>query len=315
MKASNWFGPGQMKLAKYSTLSLDYTWLNTDAGVSARCEQGVFNYALPGLGELSATAADSCTVGRNRVFYYTARIIKLLALWLDFILLTLLLYGLSWLPERLRGQWYFGLYRVWCRSFVRALDVNLRMHQKNLQDIPTQYILIANHPSALEDIGIPALFEVYSLAKIEVRDWWIAGRISTAAGNLYVRRESRESRQQAATELKQAVLAGKNIALYPEGGCKGKRIFESFRYGAFDVSMQTGVPILPVFLHYEAQDDFAWRSPHTLLDKIYHFLNTQNNSVNYYVFDAIDPAGFNSKEEYTEYVWQLYRHWQTRYLE
>ena len=249
------------------------------------------------------------------MIYYTARMIRLFALWVDFLILTLLMYGLSWLPAKLRGHWYFGLYRVWCQGFVRALDVDLRLHQKNLQDIPAQYILIANHPSAFEDIGIPALFEVHSLAKVEVKDWWIAGRISTAAGNLYVQRESRESRQQAAAELKQAVLAGKNIALYPEGGCKGKRIFESFRYGAFDVSMQTGVPILPVFLHYEAQDDFAWRSPHTLLDKIYHFLNTQNNTANYYVFDAIDPAGFNSKEEYTEYVWQLYRQWQTRYLE
>ena len=213
------------------------------------------------------------------------------------------------------GYWYFRVYRVWCRAFVRALDVDLKLHQKNLHQIPKHYILIANHPSALEDIGIPALFEVYSLAKIEVKDWWIAGRISTAAGNLYVRRESRESRSQAAEEILSEVNSGKNIALYPEGGCKGRRIFESFRYGAFDVFMKTGVPILAVFLHYEAQDDFEWRYPHTLLDKIYHFLNTENSTANYYVFDAIDPAQFASKEEFTEYTWQLYKDWQKKYME
>lgn len=249
------------------------------------------------------------------MFYYSARILKLIALWADMLLLTLILYLFAWLPSRIRCNWYFRLYRVWCKAFVRALDVNLKLHQKNSYEIPRHYILIANHPSAFEDIGIPALFEVYSLAKMEVKKWWIVGRISTAAGNLYVKRESKESRNQVAQTIAEEVKKGKNIALYPEGGCKGKRIFESFRYGAFDVSMKTGVPILPVFLHYEAQDDFEWRDPHTLLDKIYHFLNTENSTANYYVFDAIDPAKFKTKEEYTEYTWQLYTKWQERYLE
>lgn len=249
------------------------------------------------------------------MFYYIFRITKLGAMWLDFIALTIVLYILSWVPRKFLVNWYFRLYRVWCRAFVRALDVDLKLHQKNLNEIPENYILIANHPSAFEDIGIPALFEVYSLAKIEVKDWWVVGRISSAAGNLYVERESRESRGQAAKTILEGAKKGKNIALYPEGGCKGKRIFESFRYGAFDVSMKSGIPILPVFLHYEAQDDFEWRNPHTLLDKIYHFLNTENSTANYYVFDAIDPAQFASKEEFTEYTWQLYKNWQNKYME
>jgi len=236
-------------------------------------------------------------------------------MWIDFLALTIILYGLSWLPKIFLGHWYFRLFRVWCKAFVRALDVDLKLHQKNLNEVPSHYILIANHPSAFEDIGIPALFEVHSLAKIEVRNWWVVGKISSAAGNLYVKRESKKSRNLAAEEICSAVESGKNIALYPEGGCKGKRIFESFRYGAFDVSMKTGVPILPVFLHYEAQDDFEWRNPHTLLDKIYHFLNTENSTANYYLFDAIDPAQFKSKEEFTEYTWQLYKNWQKKYME
>lgn len=234
---------------------------------------------------------------------------------MDCLLLTMILYLVSWLPRSLHGRLYFRMFRVWCRSFVRALDVDLKLHQKNLNPIPDQYILIANHPSAFEDVGIPALFEVYSLAKIEVKKWWIVGRMSEAAGTLYVERESRESRHQAAEQIIRELDKGKNIALYPEGGCKGKRIFESFRYGAFDVSLKTGVPVLPVFLHYEAQDDFEWRSPHTLVDKLIHFLNTKNNTVNYYVFDAIDPAQFENKEEYTDYVWNLYNKWQKKYLE
>lgn len=249
------------------------------------------------------------------MFYYAARIVKMFGLWVDLILLTVLLYAFAWLPKKILGRPYFRMFRLWCRAFVRALGVDLKLHQKNLYPIPAQYILIANHPSAFEDVGIPALFEVYSLAKIEVSGWWVAGRISAAAGTLYVNRESRESRRQAVDDMIEAVRQGKNIALYPEGGCKGRRIFESFRQGAFEVSMKTGVPILPVFLHYEAQDDFEWRDPHTLLDKILHFLNTDNPTANYYVFDSIDPSGFDNKEAFTEHTWRLYKRWQEKYLE
>lgn len=234
--------------------------------------------------------------------------------WLELTVFTLVLYVLSWLPGVLL-PFYYTLYRFWCRSFVRALGIDLRLHQKNTRPLPSQYILIANHPAAFEDIGIPALFPVHSLAKIEVKDWWLVGRISMAAGSLYVHRESRDSRNAAGERIEADLKKGKNIALYPEGGCKGRRIFESFRYGAFDISLRTGIPILPVFLHYESQDDFEWRDPQTLPHKIWHMLTTQNKRVNYYVYDAFDPEQFDDKATYAEYAHNKYLEWQARYLD
>jgi len=249
------------------------------------------------------------------VIRYIVRIAWRIICWIEHTIFTLLMYLLSWLPKPFLEPFYFTLFRAWCRSFVRALGVDLRLHQKNIRPLPSQYILIANHPSAFEDIGIPALFPVHSLAKIEVRDWWLVGRISTAAGTLYVNRESQESRNEAAEKVEEELAQGKNIALYPEGGCKGRRIFESFRYGAFDISLRTGIPILPVFLHYEAQDDFEWRDPQTLLDKLWHMSTTRNNRVNYYVYDAFDPGQFSDKAAYAEYAHNKYLEWQARYLD
>jgi len=250
-----------------------------------------------------------------RMLYTLARSLWLFWNWLELAAITLFLYVLSFLPRSLRGSYYFWLYQYWARFFVRALGVDLRLHQKNIHPLPEKYILIANHPSALEDVGIPALFPVRSLAKEEVRDWWWAGRINEAADILFVKRESKESRHQALEQMEEALNRGYNLAIYPEGGCKGRRLFTSFRFGAFDVSLKTGVPILPVFIHYEAQQDFEWQPPFTLLDKMWHFMTTQNNRANYYVFDAIDPADFQDKESYNQYVYNLYLQWQAKYLE
>src|SRR5437870_8437922 len=111
------------------------------------------------------------------------RLIRKIIGWADFIAITLLVWLLSWLPWP--GMHPVArLFRPWCRAFVRALDIDLRLHQKNRRPLPARFILIANHPAAFEDIGIPALFDVVSLAKLQVRDWFIVGRISRAAGTL-----------------------------------------------------------------------------------------------------------------------------------
>jgi len=251
----------------------------------------------------------------NDMIYTIARILWLLLCWLELILFTIPLYLLSFLPAHMIKPFYPVLFHAWSRSFVRALGVDLRLHQKNARPLPERYILIANHPSAFEDIGIPALFKVSSLAKIQVKDWWISGRISQASGTLFVDRDSKESRAAAVQSIEQALISGKNIALYPEGGCKGRRLHSSFRYGAFDISLKTGIPIVPVFLHYESQQDFEWPDRVLLIQKIRDFMSTQNNRVNYYVHDAFEPQNFESKEVYCEHVYQQYLKWQARYLE
>lgn len=234
--------------------------------------------------------------------------------WIDFLVFTAVLYLLSWLPWRGRHP-VARLFHAWCRAFVRALDVDLRLHQKNCAPLPARFILIANHPSAFEDIGIPAVFDVVSLAKLQVQHWFVVGRISRAAGTLFVDRDDQASRRQAVATMVDAVRAGQNIALYPEGGCKGRRLFGAFKSGAFEVAMQTGVPIVPVFLHYEAQQDFEWQPPYTLPQKIVHMMRTQNNRANFYVYDALDPRDYADKAALKAAAYALYARWNAQYLE
>lgn len=233
---------------------------------------------------------------------------------IDLVFFTFLMYLFSFLPSALLKGWYRPCFRYWCWVFIRALRVSLFLHEKNRAPLPSQYILIGNHPSVFEDLGMSALFDVHFLAKIELKSWWILGRIGVAAGTIYVQREDKDSRTQAAATLKTALTQGLNVGIYPEGGCKGRRIYPHFRYGVFDLSLETGIPLLPVFLHYEAQQSFEWQNQH-LLYKLWMIFKTQNRRANYYVYDAIDPKQFTSKEAYCAHVQDLYLEWQKRYLD
>jgi len=233
----------------------------------------------------------------------------------EFIVFTAFMYALSYLPFMQGSPLYFSLFRFWCRSFIRALGIRFIIHQKNIRPVPEQYILIANHPSALEDIGIPALFPVHSLAKIQVKDWFIVGRINRAAGTLYVDRDDPESRKATVENMLNASKKGLNIALYPEGGCTGRRITQEFKRGAFDLSLQSDIPVLPVLIYYQAQEDFEWQPPYNLIDKIWHFLTTRNKQVEIFQFDAVEPGQFKDKYEFSAYMQEFYHKKQTKYLE
>ncbi len=233
---------------------------------------------------------------------------------LDFVLFTLLLLVLALLPLRLISPLFRPLFHAWCRAFVRALGVELKLHQHYRGHLPRHYVLVANHPSAFEDVGIPALFPVRSLAKIEVADWWLVGRIAVAAGTLFVKRESADSRKAAGQALVDAARAGDCIALYPEGGCKGRRLAGRFFNGAFIASFESGTPIVPVFLHYQAQEEFEWADQNIFL-KLWQIATARNPRADYHVFEPIDPHHFDSAEAMKEHAYRLYQGWQKRFLE
>lgn len=230
------------------------------------------------------------------------------------ILLSIFLFTVSFLPKALGGRYYHYLSRLWCRLFVRCLDVDLKLINKGQQDIPQKYILIANHPSAFEDFAIPALFDIYPLAKAGVRDWFLLGRISDFAGTIFVERDSSDSRHQALSSLIDAAKSGKNMAIFPEGGCKGRHIYERFHTGAFEVSLATGLPILPVYLHYIDQDTFEW-TKQTLVQKLWQIFRAENTPVIYYVHDVLEPSQFTDKQQYAEHAHALFLHWQALYAD
>lgn len=232
---------------------------------------------------------------------------------IDFILMTFIAWSLALLPRTITASFYEKIFRVWCQAFTQALGTKTHIHQHYVGALPEQYILIANHPSAFEDIGIPAVFPVTSLAKAEVKKWLLLGKISLAAGTLYVQREEKESRQAALDSMVNFLASGRNLAIYPEGGCKGRRIFQRFQRGAFSASIKTGVPILPVFIQYEASESFEWAGQ-TLVQKILELATAPNKNVNFHVFEPLRPQDYADENAMKEAAHTMYVKWDERFF-
>ena len=90
--------------------------------------------------------------------------------------------------------------------------------------------------------------------------------------------------------------------------------YKRFHHGVFDISLRTGITIVPVFIHYESQEDFHW-GDHHLVRQMVRILLTRNSRANYYLYDAFDPRDFSDKQSYNRAVHQCYLDWQAKYLE
>lgn len=203
------------------------------------------------------------------------------------------------------------LFRQLCGGFVRFFGVELHIHHKYTGELPKHYLLISNHPSGADIVILNALFPVYPLAKEEIKQWWFLGRISQATGVAFVKREDKESRHAAKQALIEYAKQGKNLLIYPEGGCFGKHL-RPFKYGVFDISLAAQVPILPIYFQYEAENSFEWGN-YGLLHHIWNIVTAPNKHAHCYIFPPIEPTNFTDTPTFCEHVHKQFELWENKY--
>ena len=83
--------------------------------------------------------------------------------------------------------------------------------------------------------------------------------------------------------------------------------------GAFDISHRTGIPILPVYLQYEAENAYEWGWEDNLPQHLFKLITAINKHTHCHIFNPIYPQNFSDAKSYQEYVFSLYKNWQQRF--
>jgi 1-acyl-sn-glycerol-3-phosphate acyltransferase len=139
--------------------------------------------------------------------------------------------------------------RRWSRTLLSILSVSV--HEKNAPEkLPNPCMLVLNHISWLDIFVINAKFPATFIAKSEIRDWPVIGRLCTLVGTLYIERgkrsAARHARRSIITELERGVL----IAVFPEGTTTFGRSLEHFHAALFQPALDAGATLQPIALRY-----------------------------------------------------------------
>ncbi len=152
----------------------------------------------------------------------------------------------SWLPPR--GNWTFGVSRLWSRCLLTASAVRLSATYDPALEPGKSYVFLCNHQSLFD---IPVLLttcpgQVRMMAKRSLFRIPFFGWSLYAGGFIPIDRGDRSTARNSFASALARIKAGTSILLFPEGTRSMTDTLLPFQRGGFLLAMKTGLPIVPV---------------------------------------------------------------------
>ena len=178
------------------------------------------------------------------------------------VLVTVGIVLLSWIPIRLRGvrlaSWFFA----WgVRIVMPALGLRFICDDRQAI-IQHRGLILSNHVSFFDTLVMSYIMPMRYVSKAEVKKWPFIGQIAGATGTMFVDRRDKSKR----ADVRQQVIDGLRssqyppIVIFPEGKRNPEDTLLPFRYGVFEIAVETRTPYLLCAIHYEDTESMTWQS-------------------------------------------------------
>ena len=143
-----------------------------------------------------------------------------------------------------------GVTRWWSDQVVRGLGIELVADGLDRAAAAAPCIIVANHCSQLDIPVVGAVLEIdYRwVAKKELFRLPFVGWHLTACGHIPVNRQKGGNFDRMIAQIDAVLERGLSVLFFPEGTRSQDGAMKSFRSGAFNVAVRTGVPVLPVVI-------------------------------------------------------------------
>lgn len=158
------------------------------------------------------------------------------------------LFTILWRFPRLAPSHREARVQVWAAQLLAIWGVRLVVRGEVPRTGPV--LLVANHISWLDIPVLHAARHCRFVSKADVKRWPLIGRMASAAGTLYIERESRRDALRAVHGMAQALRDGEVVAVFPEGTTSEGSDVLPFHANLLQAAIATDTPVLPVALQY-----------------------------------------------------------------
>jgi lyso-ornithine lipid O-acyltransferase len=250
------------------------------------------------------------------------------------VFLTVTLIGIPWQASALR----FGLKRRktfpqrYHRFLCRLFGIRIRVIGTPVQG--EGVLMVANHTSWLDILIFSATARVSFVAKAEVASWPLFSTLAKLQETVFVERTRRSQTAQARDQIRERLLAGDALVLFPEGTSNdGNRVlpFKSALMGAAEATVgvdETGrarhVLVQPVSTAYvavhgmpmgrENRPLFAWYGDMELVPHLWESLKTGPIDVVIEFHPPLSVDTIGGRKELAAIAESIIRHGQARAL-
>lgn len=138
--------------------------------------------------------------------------------------------------------------QAWSAQLLAHAGVRLQIQGQ--PPVQGPLLLVSNHISWLDIPVLHAARHCRFISKSDVKGWPLIGALATAAGTLYIERNSRRDARRMVESMQQALERREILAVFPEGTTGDGRRLLPFHANLLQAAVQADAPVLPVGLRF-----------------------------------------------------------------
>jgi len=186
---------------------------------------------------------EGCLTPAETTVSWPRRVLRLAGAAVIVVAALLLVPVLALVPGRDR------VVRTVFRALLRALGVRLVVHGE-LDGSGRGALVVSNHISFADIMGLNAVRPMRALAKREIVSWPVLGTLVSRAGTVFLDRERLSTLPATVERLAEALRSGSLVTVNPEGTTWCGTASGRFRPATFQAAIDAGVPVRPVAVRY-----------------------------------------------------------------
>lgn len=138
--------------------------------------------------------------------------------------------------------------QIWSLALLKHMGIALRVYGQVPKTGPV--LLAANHISWLDIIVMHAARHCRFISKDDIANWPVVGTLATAAGTLYIQRESRRDALRVVHQMAACLQNNEVLAVFPEGTTGDGTTVLPFHANLLQAAISANAPVQPVGLKF-----------------------------------------------------------------
>ena len=171
-----------------------------------------------------------------------------------FVAATLGVYSIWWIGAIFVGgrpSWRQTIFRSWARSFVSISKMKIEVIGAPPKP---PFFLIFNHLGYVDIAAIRAVTEGIFVAKGEIENWFLAGKIIRDMGTIFINRTNRRDIPRAGAKIIEHIKQGEGVIIFPEGtSTKGANVLP-FNSSFLEFAAAANLPVSYASVSYKTSD-------------------------------------------------------------
>lgn len=178
-----------------------------------------------------------------------------------------------------------------CQYYSKLWNFIFNVHvHKNIDGLEHgPCMIVSNHLSYLDIPVIASVAPCLFITSVEIKNTPVLGHICQAAACLFVERRNRLKINSEISEIRDALKAGLNITIFPEGTSTNGSHILPFKKSLLHASVGSGARIVPICLNYthvsgevintKSRDSVCWYGDMSFLPHFVRFLSLKRLDV------------------------------------